>query len=128
MEAPGDADSGEHLFHNRFLAFDKNFPNPHAYIVRGTATFVPPPFFGVYQEIKSFAHLVNDGQKQLFKGGAAMSDVRFTGRKAKKRNDRVTFRVTPEERRKLLAQAIERGLTVSEHVREVLKNAGVLGD
>ena len=56
-----------------------------------------------------------------------MSNVKFTGRKAKRRDDRVTFRVTPEERRKLLAQAIERGVTVSEHVREVLENAGILG-
>jgi len=56
-----------------------------------------------------------------------MNGVKFTGRKAKRRDDRVTFRVTPEERRKLLAQAIERGVTVSEHVREVLETAGVLG-
>jgi len=57
-----------------------------------------------------------------------VSEARFTGHKAKRRDTRVTFRATAEERRRLLGQAIERGVTVSEHVREILENAGAIGE
>mgnify|MGYP000613182937 CR=1 FL=1 len=51
---------------------------------------------------------------------------RFPGTKLRKRESRVTFRTTPEERRRLLAEAIRRGITVSQLVRGALREVGVL--
>ena len=51
---------------------------------------------------------------------------RFSGRKLRKRDLRVAFRVTPSERRQLLAAAMLWGITVSELVRKALREAGLL--